>query len=610
MHPAEPSEPTDSGASHADTADVPRRPRSNDDLGFSRKRHVQWFRPTVLVNTGLRVLLSSALGDFLDKRELQHALDAGVVDHGVEGQDVWIDYVADTGDGFDATYSIAWLTAQPELQVPGVDQRLPRAGLLVLGGDEVYPSATPAEYDNRFKGPFKASLPYTERESPTVVAIPGNHDWYDGLTNFMRVFCSTDQKWIGGRKTAQSRSYFAIRLTNDWWLWGIDIQFDAYIDDPQLQYFTKVSQTMGAGARLILCTAKPSWADVEGDPQAFRNLSYLEARVIRPAGIRLLLSLSGDSHHYARYGADDGTQKITAGGGGAFLHPTHHLDETVHVPRDPAGEQVQRYDLKERYPNPRTSRRLSLGALRLPWTNPHFMAVPAALYVLLGWASAAESADGSVRRSGWLDYLTGLLSPVSVVLLVVVLAGLIGFAAPSARWSHGGRRTPAKVIMGGLHLAVQLAVGALVGVVAVSVASFAEGWLFPVVLLAVLAGLGGFAGTVVMGAYLAVCCALLRSHGNEAFSAMALTGYKNFLRMRIDADGKLTVYPIGLDVANRAWKFDADNPDSSSPWLAPDGVELRCRLVEGPVVIDPREPQSAAPRGRSDGAHSLKGVRG
>ncbi|MGH4022655.1 MAG: metallophosphoesterase family protein [Pseudonocardiaceae bacterium] len=553
------------------TTEAPGRPRSDCDLGFTRQRPVRWFSPAVLANTGQRVLLSAAVGDFLDKRELQQALGDGVVHLGTGARDVWIDYVSDTGDGFDPTYSIAWLTAQRELQVSGLD--LPRGELLVLGGDEVYPAGTPAEYENRFKGPYKASLPYAGHDSPTVVAIPGNHDWYDGLTNFMRVFCSADEKWIGGRRTVQSRSYFAVRLTDDWWLWGIDIQFDAYIDDPQIQYFKEAARSMGAGTNLILCTAKPSWTDVKNDPQAFRNLAYLEARVIRPAGIRLMLSLSGDTHHYARYAAEDGTLRITAGGGGAFLHPTHHLDDTLSVPTDPAGDQVQRYDLEERYPEAGRSRRLSLGALRLPWTNPAFMVVPATIYVLLGWT---------------------FRSPVAVLLLLVVLAGLIGFASPSATWSHGRRRLPAKALMGVSHLAAQLAVGALVGVVAVGIASFAGGWLSTVVLLAVLAGIGGLAGTVVMGAYLALCCALLRSHGNEAFSCQALTGYKNFLRLHIGTDGVLRVYAIGLDAANRRWRFDHGNPDGSAPWLAPEGAGIRCHLIEK-VVIDPGKPAGQQP---------------
>jgi hypothetical protein len=41
--------------------------------------------------------------------------------------------------------------------------------------------------------------------------------------------------------------------------------------------------------------------------------------------------LSGDTHHYSRYSADDGKQFITSGGGGAFLHPTHQLQDKVQL---------------------------------------------------------------------------------------------------------------------------------------------------------------------------------------------------------------------------------------------------------------------------------------
>jgi hypothetical protein len=43
------------------------------------------------------------------------------------------------------------------------------------------------------------------------------------------------------------------------------------------------------------------------------------------------LLLSGDTHHYSRYQAVDGTQFVTSGGGGAFLHPTHQLEKDVSV---------------------------------------------------------------------------------------------------------------------------------------------------------------------------------------------------------------------------------------------------------------------------------------
>src|SRR5262249_16787115 len=155
----------------------------------------------------------------------------------------------------------------------------------------------------------------------------GNHDWYDGLTAFMRIFCQ--KKWIGGRKTRQSRSYFAIEMPHRWWLWGIDIQLDSYIDEPQLRYFESVVTRMKPGARVILCTARRSWVATKADPRGWKNLAFLENRLIRPSGAHLMLSLSGDEHHYVHFVGTDGTHKVTAGGGGAFLHPTHTIDDTI-----------------------------------------------------------------------------------------------------------------------------------------------------------------------------------------------------------------------------------------------------------------------------------------
>ncbi len=106
----------------------------------------------------------------------------------------------------------------------------PAGAYLILGGDEVYPVGSPREYESRFIGPYKAALPWTSTEHPCMLAIPGNHDWYDGLTGFMRVF--GQERWIGGWQTRQRRSYFAVGCRSGWWLWGIDIQFDTYIDAP------------------------------------------------------------------------------------------------------------------------------------------------------------------------------------------------------------------------------------------------------------------------------------------------------------------------------------------------------------------------------------------
>src|SRR5690606_31088333 len=119
---------------------------------------------------------------------------------------LWIDYVADTGDGFDATYAVASQVAARELHVDGVPTPLPRAQILVLGGDQVYPAASTESYEDRLAGPWRAALPWTVRDHPALFAIPGNHDWYDGLTGFLRLF--GQGRWIGGWRTSQGRSYF------------------------------------------------------------------------------------------------------------------------------------------------------------------------------------------------------------------------------------------------------------------------------------------------------------------------------------------------------------------------------------------------------------------
>ena len=62
-----------------------------------------------------------------------------------------------------------------------------------------------------------------------------------------------------------------------------------------------------AGDRLILCTAKPSWADGH-EPDAYRNLAYVERNLV-PDHCEAVLMISGDSHHYARYRSDTGTRE-------------------------------------------------------------------------------------------------------------------------------------------------------------------------------------------------------------------------------------------------------------------------------------------------------------
>ncbi len=586
------------------------RPTSLDQLQFEQRPAVRWFSPSVLARSGIKVVLAGAFGDYLDKRELQSAFSAGLtLDARADGE-IWFDFVADSGDGFNATYTVAWAVSQRELTVPAsaadaapVPEQLtlPRGRLVIFGGDEVYPVARIDDYQDRFVGPYKAALPWTDPPAspagdahPRLLAIPGNHDWYDGLTGFMRVF--GQQAWIGGRQSVQTRSYFAAALPGRWWLWGIDIQSDAYLDSAQIRYFRDVGTEIKAGDRLILCTAKPSWAEGH-EPDAYRNLAYVERNLV-PNRCEAVLMISGDSHHYARYRSDTGREKITAGGGGAFLSATHTLEKEVAVPTAPDGD-LSRHELKRCYPDAATSRRLGWKVLALPFRNPSFMWVPGILQVLLFMANQfglrsfqTGSSDFEAAATGWTWFelaLGRLRNPLTLVVVLTLFGLLTGFAKPPAsiraRWAKLG----AKLAMGSFHTVLHIATAATVAWVATRIFEFADGFAYVTLVVVFIAVVGAICGSVAIGLYLLLALTLLGCHQNEVFSAIREENYKNFLRVHIEPDGRLTVYALGIDRVVRNWDLDPDNPDAESSYLKPGaGETVNVRLIDQ-TSFDPPE---------------------
>src|SRR4029453_12888246 len=169
----------------------------------------------------------------------------------------------------------------------------------------------------------------------------------------------------------------AVELPHRWWLFAIDAQFGAYIDDPQLRYFQEAAKALRPGDRVILCPPNPSWVEATQDPHVYDSVDYFLRRVIDPTGAQVRVMLSGDLHHYARYSGPD-REMITCGSGGAYLYPTHHLPDQIEVP--PKKTLVRRaspsvpYELAATYPEKSVSRRLAAGVFgRLPWRNPGFV---------------------------------------------------------------------------------------------------------------------------------------------------------------------------------------------------------------------------------------------
>ena len=529
---------------------------------FERRPRVRWLAPSVLARTVKPLLLSALFARYSDRREVEAVLDQPVFDLTGGRDELWLDYVADTADGFDATATVASLLAPPTLTLParaGGQPHATRAGsVLVLGGDEVYPFASLEEYKDRLIGPYRGMLPCSDPER-VVVAVPGNHDWYDGLTAFLQVFCGLE--WIGGWKTIQRRSYFACKLPQRWWLWGIDIQLDTYIDQPQLDYFRRAAEEIEEGDGVILCWAKPSWVKSgEERPEAYDTLDYFQ-RTIVPEHAHIRLALTGDSHHYARYEGPRREQKITAGLGGAFLSATHHLPETLLLPAPAAGDPPVPFRRQQEYPSCATSRSMRWGVLRSIHANDWFAALPAVAYGGLALAVTRR------RRQAM----------TAAAAASILTAGCVAFAKP---------KKAAHAWPGLAHAAAHLgtAVGAI-GLLGRQTRSLSEPGRRAVVFGGASAA-GALCGPVLFALYLVAAdgLGLFRRNTNELFAAQAIEGYKGFLRLHIRPDGGLTVYPIKVDEVSR-WAPDGtwDKPPGA-PRFRPDPKPAPM-LIEEPLEV-------------------------
>ncbi|WP_025272700.1 hypothetical protein [Haloglycomyces albus] len=571
----------------------PARPAHRLDatrLGYPPQRSVKWLSPTTLVDTAIRLGAARAFGAYLDKRELAAFYPQDAFDYS-DRDTLGLDYVADVGDGFNATYSIAHLISQPRLAVAGTDT-VPGGDILVMGGDEVYPAANWREYDNRTRGPYSTANPDDARD---LYAVPGNHDWFDGLTAFSRLFLRGDG--FGGWTTPQSRSYCTLKLPHRWWLMAIDGGFDSHIDPPQLAYFHDTAREIQPGDHVILCVPQPAWVWTEHDRQEFDRINFFIDHIIRPRGAKVPLILTGDRHHYAHFREDspDGAtlprQKrrpgsrfhpstrhsqsdgnatsappsessgeirhlVTAGGGGGYLSPTHNLPTHITAPLtgsfDDPEARSRDYTLRTCYPSARRSWRYGFGIFgRLPWRNKGFV-------ILLGVAQ--------------------LLAAVAIMQgagTTVTSAALLITAASAFAHSTGRRSTKHYVLgvaHGGTHTLL-----AWWGTQVLS--EYAGYGIWPYIAYIPVAGL---AATWLVGLYLLVANRF-GVNANELFAGLSIIDSKCFLRMRLDSRG-LTVYPVGVDKVARSWRFN--EPDVESPSRVVPEKPLKPRLIDAPIVID------------------------
>jgi hypothetical protein len=479
-------------------------------------------------------------------RELGAQVKADTLTQCLE-RDVWIDYVSDTGDDLEISQAMARLIFAPyelpDPEQPEAQLLAPRGDILLFGGDTAYPVATVDEVNNRVLVPFNRHLQHNNDDANRVVmGIPGNHDWYDGLDGFARLFRRRFEDegkgtaslipvfpsplehaadWtrqfirggqvqkpkrlvLDGYTAVQNASYFILPLSPDIHLCAVDRQLK--VVDYRQKHFVTTWQKSHPRSTPWLIVPDPVHGFCQPRPSGQAMVDALDVRY----GEWPSFVLAGDIHHYQRfmYGK---TLNVIAGGGGAFLHsqPINNRDLSLS-----SGDKVARH-----WPSTRQCRRLL-------WQVPLQIMSGRAGFIPHLVLLAVFTPMLTMRASLHIDAL-GVWS--TTVVLFLVLWPLLAFLG-------GVRRSPRKIVSVALVFALAIA---LLPLLAYGI--FAQQWLHDAVTQsvrrAVRLAFCVFTGSFLFGAYLA-CLTWLGLEHTQAFTSLKHPGFKHFLRLRVRKGGK------------------------------------------------------------------------
>lgn len=235
--------------------------------------------------------------------------------------------------------------------------------------------------------------------------------------------------------------------------------------------------------------------------------------------------------------------------------------------------------LEASFPPDSESRRYRKQILLFPLWNPSFGWIPAFFYTCLSWTTlwTAGVLDDPWTHAAVLGW--DVLTQVPTVMLLLIYAGISFYALRERGFLSFSLRVT--------HFALQLA-----GVVFISwgAVQLAAGWFEPdswpfgwTSLGLVLVGSWGV-GSALFGAFLWVS-AVGGSNLSYAYAALRIQDWKSFLRLRVQDDGTLTIYPIGFERVARRWSRRSDGADA--PLEPEDPRATPPELIEVPIVVRP-----------------------
>lgn len=309
-----------------------------------------WLRPSILWSAR-NDPLARLLGDPTDderRRWVELQRDRGeagdlVIDRSDLGDTFSFLVAGDTGEGTHPQYAV----------VPGLLEIGADTSFMVAMSDVIYPIGDTNDYVDKFFRPYSG---YPSR----IYALPGNHDWYDGLGGFMRHFCGAEMPpeklpgsgptaWLRdrlwrkpsviaeetlercrafrpqeGQQASQPGPYWALD-TPFLRLVAIDTGIIGNIDADQGDWLQRVS----AGPKpKILLTGKPLVVNNRREPGRVSGRDFTVDDVVRDPQNNYVAAIGGDIHNYQRYPVNVGDrtiQYVVSGGGGAFMHATHTI---------------------------------------------------------------------------------------------------------------------------------------------------------------------------------------------------------------------------------------------------------------------------------------------